>query len=75
MYYKEGIGNLYYFPCLSVRLAIVYFLLFYISDADNPRQEQENIYPFIHKPFQGLYKQPLTTLHYKGNNNLSFEEI
>ena len=37
MYYKEGDWESVLFPCLSVRLAIVYFfLLFHISDADNP---------------------------------------
>lgn len=33
MYYKEGDWESVLFPCLSVRLAIVYFfLLFHISD-------------------------------------------
>lgn len=36
MYYKEGDWESVLFPCLSVRLAIVYFfLLFHISDTDN----------------------------------------
>ena len=52
MYYKEGDWESVLFPCLSVRLAIVYFfLLFHISDADNP---SKNIYI---NPFQGLYKR------------------
>ena len=42
MYYKEGDWESVLFPCLSVRLAIVYFfLLFHISDADNPGKRSE----------------------------------
>jgi len=52
MYYKEGDWESVLFPCLSVRLAIVYFfLLFHISDADNPGKNRVNIYLFIHKSF------------------------
>lgn len=41
MYYKEGDWESVLFPCLSVRLAIVYFfLLFHISDADNPNKNR-----------------------------------
>lgn len=44
MYYKEGDWESVLFPCLSVRLAIVYFfLLFHISDADNPGKNRVNI--------------------------------
>ena len=44
MYYKEGDWESVLFPCLSVRLAIVYFfLLFHISDADNPNKNRGNI--------------------------------
>lgn len=47
MYYKEGDWESVLFPCLSVRLAIVYFfLLFHISDADNPGKNRVNIYLF-----------------------------
>lgn len=46
MYYKEGDWESVLFPCLSVRLAIVYFLLFHISDADNPSKNRVNIYLF-----------------------------
>ena len=43
MYYKEGDWESVLFPCLSVRLAIVYFfLLFHISDADNPGKNRVN---------------------------------
>ncbi len=45
MYYKEGLG-ICTISCLSVRLAIVYFLLFHISDADNPNKNRVNIYLF-----------------------------
>ena len=42
MYYKEGDWESVLFPCLSVRLAIVYFfLLFHISDADNPGKNRK----------------------------------
>ena len=48
MYYKEGDWESVLFPCLSVRLAIVYFfLLFHISDADNPGKNRVNIYLFV----------------------------
>lgn len=60
MYYKEGDWESVLFPCLSVRLAIVYFfLLFHISDADNPGKNRVNIYLFFLyiNPFQGLYKR------------------
>ena len=44
MYYKEGDWESVLFPCLSVRLAIVYFfLLFHISDADNPGKNRVTI--------------------------------
>ncbi len=47
MYYKEGDWESVLFPCLSVRLAIVYFfLLFHISDTDNPDKNRVNIYLF-----------------------------
>ena len=47
MYYKEGDWESVLFPRLSVRLAIVYFfLLFHISDADNPSKNRVNIYLF-----------------------------
>lgn len=50
MYYKEGDWESVLFPCLSVRLAIVYFfLLFHISDADNPGKNRVNIYLFYWK--------------------------
>lgn len=47
MYYKEGDWESVLFPYLSVRLAIVYFfLLFHISDTDNPNKNRVNIYLF-----------------------------
>ena len=48
MYYNEGDWESVLFPCLSVRLAIVYFFFFviYISDADNPGKNRVNIYLF-----------------------------
>lgn len=49
MYYKEGDWESVLFPCLSVSLAIVYFfLLFHISDADNPGKNRVNIYLFFY---------------------------
>ena len=46
MYYNEGDWESVLFPCLSVRLAIVYFFVIYISDADNPGKNRVNIYLF-----------------------------
>ena len=42
MYYKEGDWESVLFPCLSVRLAIVFFLLFHISD-DNPAEQSKHL--------------------------------
>ena len=46
MYYNEGDWESVLFPCLSVCLAIVYFFVIYISDADNPGKNRVNIYLF-----------------------------